>query len=100
VGNCCAQNSNPATIELGTSDNDGTCRDPNTHTHLRDWDVSSVPNMMKSELCVSSVSISPPPLCVFCPLVQGVCSCDLTLCLFCVFLPPILMYSVLPSICF
>jgi hypothetical protein len=33
------------------------------------------------ELCVSLVSISrpPPPFRVLCPLVQGVCSCDLTL---------------------
>ena len=47
---------------------------------------------LKSTLCtrVSCHQISRPvsPFRVLCPLVQGVCSCDLTLCLFCVFLPP------------
>lgn len=46
VGNCCAQNSNPATIVLGTGgDQAGECADG--YTHLQNWDVSEVDNMYR-----------------------------------------------------
>ena len=59
VGNCCAQNDNPATIVAGMTANDGTCSDPNTHTHLQNWDVSQVTSMYQSELCVISIDVFP-----------------------------------------
>ena len=101
VGNCCAPEANIdhvyyANIKTGTPANDGTCRETG-YTHLRYWDVSQVTDMHDSELCVISIDLSVSPFCVLPALVQGVCSCDLTLCLFCVFLPlilMILMYSV------
>ena len=65
VGNCCApqgSTDSPDTdIVAGTDADDGTCSNPNTHTHLQDWDVSTVTSMVGSELCVISINLSPSP---------------------------------------
>ena len=66
VGNCCADNSNPATIVISTGDDQaGECDDG--YTHLQKWDVSQVTSMQQSELCVISIDVFPLPF-VCCPL--------------------------------
>ena len=96
LGNCCLPWDSVDFItgfELGTGgDQEGVCAFG--FTHLQDWDVSQVTDMSSSEL---SSDLSLPFVC--CALLfKVVCSCDLTLslllCLFCVFLPLTLMYSV------
>jgi hypothetical protein len=102
-GNCCLpwDNEDSTTgIKEGTGgDQEGICA--MGFTHLKSWDVSEVTDMQKSEL---SLDLLPLPF-VCCALsFKVVCSCDLTLslllCLFCVFLPLVLMYSVSERNCF
>ena len=75
-GNCCAPKDSvdPTNIKLGIVDRiEGNCADGDTH--LQHWDVSSVTNMSESKLlCFTS------PFRALCAVLQGVCSCDLTLC--------------------
>ena len=78
-GNCCApQGSADSGVEenivRGADANDGTCNE-DTNIHLQYWDVSSVANMESGKLlCFMS------PFRALCAVLQGVCSCNLTLC--------------------